>query len=52
MDTLIILTSLAVLILFMKKPRSRMGFVLFWVAWAAALLLFNHHVTSELALGF
>lgn len=52
MDTLIILLSLVVLILFMTKPKSNMGFALFWVAWVAALLLFNHHVTSELALSF
>lgn len=52
MDTLIILLSFAVLLCFWKRPARWTGFALFWTAWIAVVLLFNHHVTSELPLSF
>ena len=53
MDTILILSALAVLTLFWKRPRRKAaGLVLFCVTLAGTVLLFRHHITAELPLGF
>ncbi|SBW05045.1 hypothetical protein KL86DPRO_20419 [uncultured delta proteobacterium] len=53
MDTILILAALAVLMLFWKRPRRRVtGIALFCMTLASTVLLFKHHITSELPLVF
>jgi hypothetical protein len=51
MDTIIFVLILATLIA-LWTGRRRLGLALFAVSLVATLLLFNHHVTSSLALQF
>lgn len=53
MDTILILGALAVLMLFWKRPRRRAaGIALFCITLAGTVILFRHHITSELPLVF
>jgi len=52
MDTLIILTVLASLVLCYFFPKRMIGRLLFWAAWIAVVLLFISHVTDPLPLNF